>query len=42
MVAVVKVQTLGTLTVREGNYKYEKGGEQNEPCGLGLELEVLV
>lgn len=30
------------LILREESYKHEKGENQNEPYGFGLELEVLV
>lgn len=30
------------LTDRKGSYKYGKEGGWNEPCGVGLDLEVIV
>lgn len=32
----------GPLTVGERSYKCGKGENQNEPCGLGSELKILV
>lgn len=30
------------LTVGERSYKYGKGKNENEPCGVGLESKILV
>lgn len=31
-----------SLAIRDGNHKYKKDKMQNEPCGVGMKLGVLV
>lgn len=30
------------FTAEKGNYKYAKGGNQDQPCGVGFGLEISV
>lgn len=39
---VLKIMGVRFLTVREGSYKYEKGENYKQPCGIELEVEILI